>query len=382
MPYPARILFLARSLNYGGSERQLVALAIGLHQEGQSVAVATFYPGGPFQHSLESAGVSVSSLGKHSRWGLVGFVWRLIRLVRRVRPKILHGYLGTSNILAVCLKPFCPGMKVIWGVRASNMELERYGWLDRLLYWIECRLSQCADVIIVNSHVGLDYAVSHGFPREKMVVIANGIDTERFYPDRHARARVREMWGIRAEAYLIGLVGRLDPMKGHMTFVRAAAVLMTQRPDVRFVCVGDGPELYQRRLVALTEELGLKDRLHWVPASENIASLYNAFDIATSASYYGEGFSNAIGEAMACGIPCVVTDVGDGKLIVGETGSVVAAGDPKALALAWKNMLEMGPAERERQGQCARARIVQNFSLARLIKSTSQVFNAVEPLRQ
>ena len=190
------------------------------------------------------------------------------------------------------------------------------------------------------------------------------------------------MWGIRAEAYLIGLVGRLDPMKGHMTFVRAAAVLMTQRPDVRFVCVGDGPELYQRRLVALTEELGLKDRLHWVPASENIASLYNAFDIATSASYYGEGFSNAIGEAMACGIPCVVTDVGDGKLIVGETGSVVAAGDPKALALAWKNMLAMETAERERQGQCARARIVQNFSLARLIQSTSQVFNAVEPLRQ
>ena len=369
--------FLTRSLNYGGSERQLVALVIGLHHDGQSTAVATFYPGGPFQHSLESAGVPVFSLGKHSRWDVVGFAWRLIRFVRRAKPDILHGYLGTANILAVCLKPFCPGMKVIWGVRASNMELERYGRLDRLLYWIECRTSQFADVIVVNSHVGLEYAVSHGFPREKMIVIANGIDTERFHPNRQARTRFRGKWGIQADENLIGLVGRLDPMKGHLTFVNAAALLTRKRPNVRFVCVGDGPEQYQRRLVALAAELGLTDRLQWLPASESIASFYNAFDLATSCSTYGEGFSNVIGEAMACGIPCVVTDVGDGKRIVGETGSVVAPGDPKALALAWDTMLEIGSAERARLGQCARERILQEFSLSRLIEATSHVFEAV-----
>ena len=234
-------------------------------------------------------------------------------------------------------------------------------------------------MILVNSHAGLDYAVGHGFPQEKMIVIANGIDTERFRPDQESRTRLREAWGIEEHEHLIGLVGRLDPMKGHVTFVNAAALLVRQRPNVRFVCVGDGPECYQRRLLELSEELGLHGRLQWVPACEHIASMYNAFDIATSASSYGEGFSNVVGEAMACEISCVVTDVGDGKRIVGETGSVVPANDPQSLASAWERMLDLEPAEAKRQGQRARERILCEFSLSRLIETTSRVLDAVLP---
>lgn len=377
MPHSPHILFLARSLNYGGSERQLVALVKGLRQRGQPVTVATFYSGGPFHHDLESAGVPVLSLGKRTRWDVTGFLWRLLRLLRSVRPEILHGYLGTANILTVCLKPFCPTMKIVWGVRASDMDLEQYGWLDRLLYWIECRLSRFADAIIVNSHVGLDYAVRHGFPREKMIVVSNGIDVRRFSPDHDARVRLREAWRIKTDEYLVGLVGRLDPMKGHVTFMKAAAALLEEYPRIRFVCVGDGPTAYREKLLVLSKDLGVEGRLDWISAREDIGFVYNAFDCATSCSSYGEGFSNVIGEAMACEVPCVVTDVGDGRWIVGDTGYVVGADDPTALAVAWKKMLDLGSTERRRLGQRARERIVEHFSLDRLVDKTSSILDAL-----
>ena len=370
--HPVQLLFLIRSLNYGGAERQLVALAKGLWPRDQSLAIATFYSSGPLRKDLESAGVPVISLEKRSRWSTIRFFWRLIRLVRTSQPQILHGYLGTANILTVLLKPFCPETKIVWGVRASNMDLSRYGWLDRLLYWIECRLSRFADAIIVNSHAGLEYAVHHGFPRPKMVVIHNGIDVERFRPDEEARRWLREAWGVTGDLFLIGLVGRIDPMKGHETFLRAALDLSTERKNVRFVCIGDGSETYRKTLLVLGEQLGLTHVVIWLPTSDRAESIYNAFDIATSASH-GEGFSNVIAEAMACGIPCVVTDVGDSKWIVGDTGFVVESSDPKALASAWRKMLDMGGTERGTQGQRARERVAKYFSLDRMIDETSRV---------
>ena len=371
-PCPVRLLFLTRSLDYGGAERQLVALAKGLWSREQSLAIATFYPGGAFSKDLELVGVPVISLEKRSRWGFFRFLWRLFRLVRTSQPQILHGYLGTANILTVLLKPFCPETKIVWGVRASNMDLNRYGWLDRLLYWIECRLSRLADVIIVNSHAGLEYAVNHGFPRGKMVVIHNGIDAQRFFPNQESRRRIREFLGIKDDEQVIGLVGRLDPMKGHETFLRAAAVLIGEQQGVRFICVGNGPEMYKRALIVLSEELGLGNKLIWLDTTDSPESIYNAFDIATSASY-GEGFSNVIGEAMACGTPCVVTDVGDAKRIVGDTGYVVAPGNHAALAFAWQEALKTGVNEKSKRGQRARERIIEHFSLEQLIEETARV---------
>lgn len=373
---PIRLLFLTRSLNYGGSERQLVALAKGLGERGTSVTVATFYPGGPLRKEVESTGVSVESLEKRARWHAVGFFRRLVQLVRRIQPTILHGYLATANILTVLLKPFCPSAKIVWGLRASNVELERYGYVDQLQSWVECKLSNFADLIVVNSHAGFDFAARKGFPQDKMVVIPNGIDVDRFHPDPVSRGRLRDAWGIADREQLIGLVGRLDPMKGHDTFLKAAVLLARERGDTRYFCVGDGSEDYKRKLVALSEELGLGRRLIWVSAGDDVGAIYNALDVVTSCSSYGEGFSNVIGEALACGRPCVVTDVGDAKRIVGDTGYVVTPGNPAALASAWQVALEAGDVEKARRGQRARKRIIEHFSLERLIEETARVLEA------
>lgn len=379
---PVRFLFITRSLNYGGSERQLVALAKGLQSREKSVAVATFYDGGDLRKEMDESGVQVFSLRKRGRWDILGFLARLVCLLKAKRPLLLHGYLGSANILAVLVRPFFPRMCVVWGVRASNMELERYGWLDRVLYRIEGVLSRCADAIITNSEAGLNYASTHGFSSNRMLAIPNGIDIERFAPDRDLHSHVRRIWGVGENEELIGLVGRLDPMKGHHTFLEAVALLLNDRPTVRFVCVGDGPETYRKSLMHAAEQLGVRKHVMWVRSSAQVETFYRALDVLTSCSLYGEGFSNVIGEAMACGTPCVVTDVGDARQIIGDTGSVVPPRNPEALAKAWRETLEMGVAERTRQGQRARERIIQHFSLERLIQETALVLEATIEARE
>jgi len=363
------LVFLIRSLNYGGTERQVVALARRLHGKGESVAVVTFYPGGFFRKDLEAIGIAVYTLEKRSRWDVFSF-FRLIRLMRRLQPAIVHSYLGVPNIWTILLKPMFPGIRIVWGVRVSNMDLNQYGWLDRVLYRVERALSRFADLIIVNSYSGLDHAVGHGFPRKKMRVIPNGIDTDQFRPDPESGKQFRKGWSIGEKEHLIGLVGRLDPMKDHPTFLRAAAMLARARQDVRFLCVGEGPEPYISRLLQMSDEFGLGERVEWLSATNDIVAIYNALDVVTSSSAFGEGFSNVIGEAMACGISCVVTDVGDSKWLVNETGWVVPPGDPASLCAAWQKMLEMDAEARIALGKRARDRIVQHFGLDRLVAET------------
>ncbi len=364
------LLCLIRSLNYGGAERQLVALAGRLKQGGYPMEVATFYGGGALEKDLARQGVPIHSLGKRSRWDVPKFLWRLIRVVREVNPAVLYGFLGSANILTVLLKPLFPSLRIVWGVRASNMDLGHYGWLDRVLFRIECALARFADLIIVNSVAGRDYVAALGFPKDKLMVIPNGIDAERFKPDMLARDRVRKEWGIGEREFLIGLVGRLDPMKDQETFVRAAALLVRQRPDGRFVCVGNGSADRRRSLERLANGLGVGTRMLWRDATPDIASVYCALDLLTLSSAFGEGFPNVVAEAMACGVPCVVTDVGDARMIVGEIGLVVPPRDPEALCKAWCVALAWTADERAARSRQARERIAAQFTVERMVEAT------------
>jgi len=207
------------------------------------------------------------------------------------------------------------------------------------------------------------------YSAEKMFVIPNGIETERFRPDPKARQRIRLEWGVAEHEKVIGLVGRLDPQKDHPVFLEAAASLVNKRKDTLFVCAGGGPYEYQTRLQTLAKNLGLGERLLWLGIREDMPAVYNALDIAVSSSSYGEGLSNAIGEAMACGVPCAVTDIGDSAWVVGDTGEVVPAKDPVALRNAIERLLDQksyNPAQ-------IRLRIVEQLSVERLVVSTERV---------
>ncbi len=366
-----RICFLIRQLNVGGAQRQVIELVKELDKSVCSVTVLTFYGGGQLSPEMAAIpDIRLLSLNKGGRWDVIPFFVRLIKAVRSLQPDVLHGYLGIPNLLCVVTKPFLKKTRVVWGVRASYKDLKRYDWLTRLTFVLERLLSRFPDLIIANSEAGKEFYVSQGFPARKTIVVPNGIDTERFHPNPGAGKMLRAQWSIAESESVIGLVGRLDPRKDHVTFLKAAAILSRDRPSVRFVCVGDGPSAFGQELRALGEALGLKERLLWIGARSDMASVYNALDILTSSSSFGEGFPNVVGEAMACGVPCAVTDVGDSRKVVGEAGLVVVPGDPSQLVDAWKALLDLPESQRASLGEKTRARIVDEFGRDILARRT------------
>lgn len=365
-PNVDHILFLARSLGHGGAERQLALLAKGLAARGHSVTVAVFFGGGVHARELGAAGIRVVDLGKRGRWDVLPFLVRLGRFLRRERPAILHSYLAVPNILAALLRPLLPDTRLVWGLRASNVDLSRYDQLARLAYWLERRLSGRPDRIIANSLAGKRYAIDHGFPVEKITVIPNGIDTEHYRFQAEARTRVRAEWGLSEDDIVIGICARLDPMKGYEILIKALVQLRRDWPQAHLVCVGAGPLAYQNQLCRLAPNAGIV----WTGERDDMAAVYSAFDIATSASLFGEGFSNAIAEAMSCTRPCVVTDVGDSASIVADTGIVVPPGDAQTLSRCLAKLLAMSAEERHASGEHARQRIVEQFGVANLVERT------------
>jgi glycosyltransferase involved in cell wall biosynthesis len=373
-----RVLFLIRSLARGGAERQLVALAAALRRSGWEVSVACFYAGGAFQQELARANVPVIDLRKRGRWDVAGFLWRLRRVLRENAPDVVHGYLTVGNLLSLLAKLVNRRTRVLWGVRSSYIDRTRYDWMSRLTFKLSCRLARLADGIIVNSWAGAAHHAALGYPRERISVVPNGIDTKRFRFDAGGRARLRSEWGVPDDALLVGLVGRLDPMKDHPTFLKAAAILARHDSRWRFVCVGGGDSEYARTLRSLAGAAGLEERLIWAGPRDDMPAVYSAFDIAASTSY-GEGFPNTIAEAMACSRPCVVTDVGDSARIVGPCGAVVAARNPAAFATGIETtgkLLTKQDGSGDLQAS-ARARIEETFALDALLRNSEAVFRAV-----
>ena len=368
-----KIFFFIRSLNVGGAERQLVITAKGLAERGYDVTVLTFYSGGAYGEELRDTKVRLVSLDKKGRWDLLPFFCSLVSILRSEAPDAVYSFLGVANIFSVLARPFVPNTRVIWGVRASNMDLCRYDWATRWSYWVECRLARFADLIVTNSRAGLKYAMVQGFPKTKMVAIPNGIDTERFQPDKMAGKRLRKAWGIGEDERLIGLICRIDPMKDHSTFIQAAALIKRQVENVRFVCVGKGEDEYEKSMRSLATKMGLDDVLIWAGEHSNMMEVYNALDIASSSSSYGEGFPNVVGEAMSCGVPCVVTDVGDSALLVGRTGWVVPPNDSEALCSVWCEIFLLEEKEFRAKAVAARDRVISQFSINALLISTEQL---------
>jgi glycosyltransferase involved in cell wall biosynthesis len=361
-----KILFLARQLNIGGAERQLVILANELASRGHDVVIASYYPGGALSEKVDTGRVRLISLGKRSRWDLFSLYVKVWRVVKQERPEVFHGWMHTQNVVATFVQVFFPKIKLFWCLRSSDLEMVQDA-VERFEVWLQSRLSGLADCIVVNSMAGLEHGVSGGIPREKMLFIPNGIDTNVFYPDQAEGQRVRADWGMSGSTKIIGKVARFDPIKNHPAFLKAAARIAAERPDVHFVCVGHGREAYVQQLKEMTRTLGIEKRVQWIDARPDVRAVYNALDVFCSASH-SEGFPNVIGEAMACGRHCVVTDVGDSKLVVGPTGISVPSNDVGALTAALLAKLDSDEVLNLR----ARQRILENFTVAHLGDLTEQ----------
>jgi glycosyltransferase involved in cell wall biosynthesis len=367
-----RVVFLVRALNIGGAQRQLMALARGLDQRLFDVTILTLYSDGPLIEDLHGTGVRVIHLDKKGRWDVIGFCTRLAKACRNLRPHILHSYLPGQNVITALLKPLLPGTKIVWGIRSAGHDPEERDWLSILTFRLQALLSRFVDLIVFNSNAGKHFHVARGVAASRAIVIHNGIDTVRFCSDQRSGLRLRSSWQVPEDALVIGVVGRMVPIKDYATFLQAASRFVQLRPLARLACIGSGSPDYVRSLRDLSAQLGLEKTIIWPGElfEKDLTNAYNAMDIFCSSSH-AEGTSNVILEAMACGVPCVVTDVGDSRLIVGETGVVVPPRDPQALAdgleqmaqrLAQEPLLRIG----------ARQRILTSFNIDSLAQNTAR----------
>lgn len=358
-----KIAFLIRSLDSGGAQTQLALLADALLHRGHDVSILTFYPGGLVSDELEKSGITPICLNKTGRWDIIGFSWRLVKALRTFKPDVVYSFLTTSNVLTVLIRPFIGPSRLIWGIRATNMDLKLYGRIDRLSDALEARLSHQVTAIICNANQGLEDAVQRGMPRHQLVHIPNAIDTTRFQPTTERRASLRHEWGIDENDFVIGMAARYDPMKGHDVFLAAARRIRAQHPHVRFVLAGRGTEnIDEPGIIALGERADMQD-------------VYPAWDIVCLSSLFGEGYPNAIGESMACAVPAIGTDVGDTADIIGETGWTVPPGNEDALCDAFNIALSHTAEDLRNCGIKARARIESLYSLDLLAKRTEAVLS-------
>jgi len=360
-----KLILFTRSLNAGGTERQMVLLARGLAARGHEIVVALLYGGGALEASLAGSGVRTIAMGKAGRWDVLGPLLRLRRLFVAEKADAVYAFLPMQTVLAVLLAPG----RVVFGLRAGGMDLARYDRLSALSYRAEVFLSRRAAAIVANARAIRVQVGLQGIDPSRVAVIANGIDTDAFKPEPAGRARLRQEWRVPDGAPLIGMVARIDPMKDHGNFLRAAAAFLAAWPSARFVCVGDGAAAYRRELVRQADALELGGAVIWAGERHDLAAVYSALDIATLSSAFGEGFANVIGEAMACGTPVVATDVGDAAAIVGDCGLVVRPGDPAALAEGWRQVVGR---DRATLSAAARARVVEQFSVARMVDRTER----------
>ena len=366
-----KLVFIIRSLDCGGAERQLLTLANALDRKYFEPTIVTFYSGGPNERHVSDK-VRLISLNKSGRWDAIGFLVRLVRELRRLRPDVIHSYADIPNILSLLVKHFTGRPAIVWGSRMAFHDVASYDWLHRVAFQLERKLARFPDRIIVNSHAGHRCLRARGYQAARLVTINNGFDSEHFQPNPEARRRIRSEWGLAPDQIVIGLVARMDPIKDHPTFLRAAALVKGACPNVRFVCIGNGPESYRQALLRLVDQLGLGDRITWTGLQTDMADIYNAIDVNVLSSI-SEGCPNVVGEAMACGVPCVVTDVGDLASLVGDTGFICPPQNPEALAA---NLIKCIEADRVSLGINARRRIEKSWNVGRLVDRTERVLAA------
>ena len=373
-PRDRPLVLLTQNLAVGGAQRQLVTLANSLVRRGRKVIVLVSYANAALAGLLGDANVDMTILGKAGRLDVVGYLVRLFRVLKRVDPAIIYSFLDASNLIALIAQRANNATKVVWGVRASDMDLTHYGYLTRLTFKLAAGASQKPALIIYNSFAGQAFHTSCGYRPQREEVIPNGIDTERFRFSAEGRSAVRHSLGIGETEVVIGLAARVDPMKDYFTYLEAAATFLKDGGRAQFVCIGSGAPEVVRAVREYASTLNLGGRVSWIGERLDMPAVYSGLDLHTSTSAFGEGFSNSIAESMACGLANVVTDVGDSARIVGTTGVVVPPKRALALAAGWNRMLSV---PRDVRATATRSRIISLFSVDRMAAATESALDSL-----
>lgn len=370
-----KVLHTITGLNTGGAETVLCRLLEALHPPDFKHTVVSLASEGELDSRVRAAGATLMHLAMQRARPDPRAWWRLRGTVHAVQPDVVHGWMYHANLMAT-LAAWGTGVPVLWGIRQSLYQLHREKIGTRMVIR-GCRtLSGLPARIVYNSATSAAQHETFGFHASRRVIIPNGFDTELFHADVDGRARIRAELDIAPDAEAIGLVARWHPMKDQSNFLHAAALYSRFHPTAVYVLSGAGLNEGNTELMALVRSLGLRQRVRLCGRRDDMPALNAALDIASSSSW-GEAFPNVIGEAMACEVPCVATDVGDVREIMGDTGIVVPARDPQALCHGWEELAALSISDRRALGKRARQRILQRYSLGSMASQYANLYAEV-----
>jgi glycosyltransferase involved in cell wall biosynthesis len=366
-----RVTHLVTDLARGGAEVFLHRLVTAQQDEIQHRVISLTSEGelGP---QIRAAGVKVEALSLTGAAGAPLALMRLLSMFRANTPDVLMTWLYHADFLGTLAAALGPRTKLVWNIRCADMDLSKYGYVSRGLPHVLARLSRLPAVVVANSDAGRHIHEHYGYGPRRWEILPNGFDTQIFRPDPAQRSKTRATLGIDPDASVVGLFARFDPMKDHATFLSAAELIAKARPDVLFLLAGRGTDgAAFNRLVG--DRGALRTRLILLGERLDIPALMTATDIAVCSSLT-EGFPNTIGEAMASGVPCVSTTVGDAAPLIGDTGGLVPKAEATALAHKLEEFLEMAPQARAVLGVAARRRIEEKFSLQAVVARYAGLF--------
>jgi glycosyltransferase involved in cell wall biosynthesis len=365
------VVHIITGLGQGGAENALYRL-IAADQVPSRFTVISLTGEGEFGPRLQALGVRVFALECRTGMQSPLAVWRIIHLLRQVRPNVVQTWMYHADLLGgIAAK--AAGVPVCWGVRNSVLSSEHIGcftnFIARLCSWaspfIPTKIVSC-------SQRAIDAHVRGGY-ENKFVLIPNGLDLTSMTPSRQVRDGARIALGIPLDAPVVGHVGRAHPMKDHRTLLEAFELVRAEVPQARLLLVGQGLAAESEYLCKHTEGLSLGNSVHALGARQDIGVLMNAMDVFALTSV-AEAFPNVLLEAMACGVPCVVTDVGDAAAIVGESGWVCAPQSASEVASALLLAIREEDVRKRKRSGRARQRVEQEFSVDAMVSAYNAVW--------
>lgn len=369
------VAIVITGLSVGGAETMLLRLLERLDRARFQPHVISLTTAGEIGPRIAALGIPVEALGLRASVPNPLLLWRLAHRLRAIRADIVHTWLYHADLLGSIAARWAGIRAIGWGIHHGNLDpaLNKRSTLAvaRLCAWQSARwprrIALCSDAAM-RSHVAF------GYDATRMEVIPNGFDLARFVPDPGAGVRLRRDLGVPGDTPLVGLIGRFDPQKNHAGFLAAMGMLHQRLPQVRFVLAGPGMEPGSERITAPAMQSGILDACHLLGYRADMPHIMAALDVLVSSSH-GEAFGNVIGEAMACGVPCAVTDVGVSAHIVGDTGLVVPASDPVAMAAAVQALIEQPAAEKAQRARAARQRIAAMFEIGAVVRRYERFYD-------
>ena len=363
----AHVLQLIDGLNVGGAEVLLRDLASGLLRRGYQVSVGYSTPG-PLVQELENLDISLTRLPRLARVDPF-LLARIIRLMRRERPQIVHTHLFKSDFHGR-LAAKITGVPIVVSTLHNND-----AWAQKkLLGSLYGATARYADRLIAVSAEVRDFQIRHtGVPAEKIVTIDNGVDLSRFAGQEEKGKKLRQNLGIAPSAPLFGIIGRLKPQKDHVTFLKAAAVLLQEQPNARFLIIGDGP--LRAELEKMTKAMDLSSAAIFTGLRSDIPALLAAIDVLVLSSQW-EGLPVTLLEGMAASRPVVATAVGGVPSVVlpDISAFLVPPEAPQELAQACLKLAK-NPELRQRMGQAGYQRVAKKYSLDTMIDKTTAIYD-------